>query len=138
MAIQGFSLIELLIVLLITSILGSFVYLGYQQHMIRVYRIDGKTALYHLANRLERYYSKHNTYETATLEDLQTAVSSGGKYTLSLIDVTASTYQLQATPQGEQARLDTECQSFILTHDGAQRIGLGPGGIPTGSSAQCW
>ncbi len=135
--LKGFSLIELLIVLVITGILASISYPSYLNYIVRAHRSDGQSALLDLACRMETYYAEHDTWQTATIgtgnptDVLSHRQSPGGWYTLSLLQVTATTYTLQATPNHMQ---DTPCQSLTLTSSGVKGItGAGVMG-----SSQCW
>ena len=65
--INGFSLFELLAVLIIVGILVTIAYPGYRDYITRAHRSDGQTALFDLARRMEHYFSKHNTYQRATI-----------------------------------------------------------------------
>lgn len=141
---KGFSLIELLIVMVIVGILASIAYPSYRDYITRARRSDGKTALLMLANRMEHYYSEHHTYQTATINTgnntdvLSSPLSPEGWYRLSITNATATAFSLQATPIGVQATHDTLCQTLTLNSIGAQGITAGSGGTPTGTAAQCW
>ena len=133
----GFSLIELLIVLAISGILASIAYPNYRNYILRAHRIDGQSALLDLACRMETYYSLHGPWRTATIgtgkptDVLSQHLSPEGWYYLSLLNLTDTTYTLQATPQNKQ---DTLCQSLTLTNLGAKGI-TGTGIIDI---SQCW
>jgi type IV pilus assembly protein PilE len=121
---NGFSLIELMIVLLIISIMAIYSYPSYKNYIIKVRRIDGKTALYDLANRLDNYYSLNNTYESASIAEnsindiLSSPYSPEGWYALSIVEATSSTFLIQATPQKKQAIDDVICRTYTLTNTG--------------------
>ena len=141
---KGFSLIELLFVIAIVGILSAIAYPSYCDYLTRTRRLDGQTALLHLASRLEDYYTRENTYQTATLAEgktsdiLSTPTSTGGWYTLTITHITATTYQLQATPIGPQASRDTRCQSLTLSSTGIEGVTTGPAGSPTELARRCW
>jgi type IV pilus assembly protein PilE len=132
---NGFSLIELLIVLAIVGILTSLTYPSYRDYTTRAHRTDGQTALLSLANRMEQYYADKNTYQGATLDSRQ---STDAWYTLCIRDATASGYLLQATPTKTQAINDTLCQSLTFNHMGTKGITSGPAGEPSGRAINCW
>lgn len=140
---KGFSLIELLIVLLIVGILSLISYPGYREYLIRAHRNEGQTALLDLANRMERYYLDHKTYKTATIgtgtssDLLSTIATNNHWYNLSIHLATNATYQLIATPAKEQAK-DLLCQTLTLNNYGSKGISVGPAGIPTGTARECW
>ena len=135
---NGFSFIELLITMVIVGILASISYPSYQNYIIRAHRMDGQSALLDLACRMETYYSKHGSWETATIgtgkstDVLSKRQSPEGWYILSLLHLTDTTYTLQATPNHWQ---DPRCQSLTLTNSGVK--GVMAAKMGTGVS-QCW
>lgn len=140
---QGFSLIELMVVLLIISILACFTYPSYKNYITRAHRIDGQTALFDLANRMEQYYELKNTYEKASIatgrpnDVLKNNLSPEGRYTLAITEATDTTFSLQATPNTNQAINDIHCQSLTLNSSGIK----GSTPEPTESSKEavrCW
>jgi type IV pilus assembly protein PilE len=142
---NGFSLVELMIVLGIIGILAAIAYPSYNEYTTRAHRADGQSALLDLATRMERYYSENNTYATATVaagngatDVLGTNISPDGWYTLSITAQGAGTFTVQATPRLEQANRDTRCQSLTYNNLGQKGITNGPAGAPTGTVAQCW
>lgn len=141
---KGFTLIELIIVLLVIGILSTIAYPGYRQYMAKARRSDGQAALLNLATRMERYYSEQNTYQTATIgtgnatDVLSSSASAEGWYTLSIPTKSASAYTLQATPVGAQGTSDVSCQSLTLNNLGAKGIANGPSGAPTSTATKCW
>ncbi len=114
---KGFSLIEILIALIIISILSSITLSGYSYYIADAKRSDGKLALLDLANRMEHYYLKHNTYEMATIgkgtdsDVLNDTLSPAGWYRLSINKATPDQYTLKATPMKARGAGDT---SLIL------------------------
>lgn len=141
---KGFSLIELLIVVAISTIIACMTYPSYQHYITRAHRIDGQSALFDLANRLELYYSIQNTYKTATInagkttDILSTNNSPEHWYLLSITHATDTTYTIQATPIAAQAISDKPCQSLTLNNLGVRGITVGPAGDPTGLAMRCW
>lgn len=131
---NGFSLIELLVVLSIIATLVTLAYPSYQQYLIQSRRTDGQSALLDLATRMERYYAENNTYDAAPLS---TPTSPGTWYQLSITAQDDVSFSLQATPQGAQSA-DTICQSLTFNHTGEKGITSGPGGEPTGNGLACW
>ncbi|HBI21328.1 MAG TPA: pilus assembly protein PilE [Legionella sp.] len=131
---NGFSLIELLMVLAMTSILAAISYPNYRDYITRAHRTEGKTALLDLACRMEDYYSKHQTYQTATIgtgnktDVLGQSLSETRQYTLSIARATDETYLLTATTR--TLTQDVPCPELTLNHSGAK----GPGG----GIVPCW
>ncbi len=142
---NGFTLLELLIVLTIVGIFAAIAYPSYYQYTVRARRVEGKSALLDLATKLERYYSKNSTYATATItagnastDVLSSSTSKDGWYTLSIINQGASVYTIQAIPRLQQASDDTQCQTLTYNYLGQKGITSGPSGTPTGTVDQCW
>lgn len=141
---KGFTLLELMIVVVIVAILTAIAYPSYRDYIARGRRSDGQSALLDLASRMERYYSQQNTYQTATIgtggaNDVRaTNTSPEGWYTLSISAQTASAFTLSATPLNAQATDDKVCQTLTLNSLGAKGITTGPGGVPTGPVTRCW
>ena len=137
---QGFTLIELMIVILIIGILAAIAYPAYQEHVTRARRSDGQTALLDLASRMERYYSERNTYQTATIgtgnaatDVLDTTTSPEGWYALTITNQTPTSYSIQAVPQNAQATADQLCQT--LTYNSTGQKGFTG---PNGTLERCW
>lgn len=109
---KGFTLIELMVVLVIVAILVAYAYPNYVGHMQRASRVDAQQMLSRGAQVMERNASTNNTYlnldgttPTAATVFGSATVSSGGstvRYNMSLV-ATARTYTLTATPVGGQA-----------------------------------
>ena len=133
----GFSLIELLMVLVVIGVLTSIAYPGYRDAIVRAHRADGQSALLDLACRMEAYYAKNGTWSTATLglgkstDVLKNPQSPEGWYVLSLLDVTESHYTLQATPNRTE---DPRCGSLTLTSSGVK----GTTAKKVIGVSQCW
>lgn len=137
---RGFSLIEIMISLIIISILTSFAIPMYTQHITKSRRTDAKIALMDLAARMERFYAENHTYANATIgtnpttDVLSMNLSSQGFYQLSILNQTATTYTLQASPipGSSQAQNDTACGNLRLNQLGQRQI------TGTGDATECW
>lgn len=132
---QGFSLIELMIVVVIIAILGSVALPSYRAYIVRSHRVDAQRALTDLAARQERYMYSNNAY-TKNLSDLGGASSMAGSYYTVSIDpaATSSTaFSVVATAAGTQQRDDKACQTLTLDQAGRQ----GSTGS-TSNDPKCW
>ena len=136
--ISGFTLIELMVVLLIVGILGTVAVPTYRQYVIRAHRTEAKTALLRLAANQERHYLQNNTYtdDLATL-GFGTGVSENGIYTLSVPLADAITYQAIAVPtpgggpNGADMSQDQACARFTVDAAGQRSAFPDPDGA-------CW
>ena len=131
---RGFTLIELMVVLVVAAILSAAAFPSYQSQVAKGRRADGKQALVELAQRLERFYTERGTYAGATLGGggLYPAVASGGYYSLAITSQSADGFTLTATPRGNQA--GDACSALGYNHLGDRSVGAGA----TLSLDQCW
>jgi type IV pilus assembly protein PilE len=133
---QGFSLIELMIVVAIIIILATIAIPSYRRYVVRSHRTEAQRALLDLAAREERYFYTNNKY-AGSLSDLASASTvDGNNYSLSIDPaVAASTdYSLTATAIGQQQRDDQDCQTLSLNRAGSRTA---TGAAPN-ASATCW
>lgn len=124
---RGFTLIELMIVVVILGILAAIAYPSYVSQVTKAKRSDGQIALMENAQALERCFSQFNAYNNANCTI--TAASPEGHYAITVAR-TATTFTLTATPQASQT--DPVCANFTLTNVGVQGIS------GTGTVAACW
>src|SRR6476661_2966692 len=61
-AADGFTLIEVMVVVAILGILAGIAYPSYQEAVRKAKRAEGRAALMQLMKQQERYYSKNNGY----------------------------------------------------------------------------
>ena len=108
-ASRGFTLIEVMIVVVIIGILASIAFPSYQEYMRRGYRAEGQAFLSDVAARQERYFSQNNAYITdvANIAKLGvTANSPTGKYSIVLAGGGGG-YTLTANNQFSDAKCAT-------------------------------
>lgn len=130
---RGFSLIELVIVLLIIAILAAIAIPSYRKYVVRANRTDAQRALLDLAARQERVFYSKNAY-ASTLPDLGANSSvAGAYYTISPPSATTTAFTITATAVGSQQTSDKQCQTLAITNTGVQKS--------TGTTANdpaCW
>jgi type IV pilus assembly protein PilE len=127
----GFTLIELMIVVVIIAILAAIAMNSYRQYILRGNRTSATRALQDLNSREENYYFSNNAYAT-TLSSLgATGSMAGPYYTVVVASATSTDYQIEAKAVGTQTQ-DTACGNFFLTREGSQTIS------GTGVPANCW
>jgi len=106
-SLQGFSLIEMLVVLTIVSILSAMLMPRYRSFIERANRQKAAIALTQLAARLENYYSYHQSYRGASLKKLHmTKQLEDANYRLNM-RVQNQHYHLFATPLATHANQPT-------------------------------
>lgn len=122
----GFTLIELMIVVVVVGILVAVAYPSYQNQVRQTRRSDGKAALLNAAQQLERCFTRFNSYDNAgcaVADALDDGIDSPEGWYVVSDAVGASTFSLVATPQNAQTS-DTACGNLTLTHTG-QRAASG-------------
>jgi type IV pilus assembly protein PilE len=130
---RGFTLIEVMIVCAIVAILAAIALPSYLTSVQKSRRSDAKSALLAAAGQMERYFTERGTYATATLgsSGVYLSTSQYGYYTLSLTNLTATTYTLRATPASLQ--VGDPCGTFTFTDQGVK--GVTGGSKPV---SDCW
>jgi type IV pilus assembly protein PilE len=131
----GFSLIELMIVVLIVAILVGIAVPSYQAYVIKTNRAAAKSCMSEFAQYMERFYTTNMTYVGGVPSPgCATEGNLNQRYTINATTVapTQNTYVITATPIGAQLSGDTKCGTLTVNN-------LGQRGI-TGTStlATCW
>ncbi len=130
---QGFTLIELMVVVVILGIVSVIAIGSYVNYTTEARRAAGKAMLLDLAAKMETYYTAHNSYAGATLKKIDMpAMPKDGFYKPIIKQVTATTFTIEVTPQGRQADADAGCGSLTYNQ-------LGEKGV-TGAdlATDCW
>lgn len=143
---SGFTLIELMVVVVIVTILLSIAIPSYMSQVRQSRRTEAKTALLDLAGREESYFSTNGSTYTATAASLGYAAwgaFGSGYYSLAApctpacapsAAIPAPSFTLTATPLGTQVK-DTQCASFSVDSTGKQYAFDSAGADNT---AYCW
>lgn len=139
---QGFTLIELVIVVAIVGILSAIAMPMYRDYVVRSNRTEAKTALAAVALAQERFYSVNNRYSTtiASLGTVMGLSSSGvtenGFYSISITAANpAASYTLNATPQSKAGQNTDKCNILTLTSTGLKGVSSAISGY---TAANCW
>ncbi|CTP84289.1 hypothetical protein XTPLMG728_0504 [Xanthomonas translucens pv. poae] len=114
---NGFTLIELMIVVAVIAILAAIAYPSYTAHVVKARRATAASCLMERGQDMERYYTTHLTYVSAPALTQCDGVTDF--YTLSFNgSVSAKAYSLQAVPKGAQLTRDTKCGTLYLNQKG--------------------
>lgn len=119
----GFTLIEMLIVVLIIAAIMAYVVPNYSQYVLRSQRAEAKNALITVAGIQERFYANSNRYGTAAEINLATLYpaptdANGLFYTISMVNDNTS-YTITATAARTQTQ-DVDCPAFTMDNLGQQ------------------
>jgi len=132
-SIYGFHLIEILMTIAIIGITASLSFPLYTQYLVQARRVEAKNTLSQLALAMEQYHIEHNSYEDATLVNLNfPEMIAKENYQLSIQNATGQDYLLSAIPLGKQLEKDRECQTLSLNAKNEKMI------TGHGSIAECW
>ena len=107
--LRGFTLIEMMIVVVIVGILAAVALPSYRNHIIRATRVQAQTELLELAGLQEKIFLNSNSYAFSVTAAYNGTAAGGlgrtssqthdGRYNLSLdITVPSQTFVLTATP----------------------------------------
>jgi type IV pilus assembly protein PilE len=146
---QGFTLIELMVVVSVATILTVIAVPSYLNTVRKSHRSEAKSILMDLAGREERYLATNGSY-TNNITQLGFSVAWGqpvgsGYYTIASPTITAATvssatvaaapptYSITATANGGQSK-DTNCAQFTVNSSGVQTSLNSAAAASTG----CW
>lgn len=123
---QGFTLIELMIVVAIVGILTAIAVPSYQEYVAKSRRADAQKALLEGLQYARRYYSANDSYKNISFP---TALKAEG-YTLATVGTPDDTsFKLRATRTGSMA--NDRCLDLTIDQKGK----LDPA---TGAPSDCW
>lgn len=123
---NGFTLIELMIVVAIVAILAGVAYPSYSAYIQRAHRTDAKTALLENAQFMERNFTVAGRYDqdsagaNISLPVTQSPRSGTAIYNIELSAVGTSSYTLSASPVAGGPMANDSCGVLSVTQTGAK------------------
>ncbi len=126
---SGFTLIEVMVVVVVIGILASIALPSYNQHMRKARRAAGGACVMAVAQQLERVYTTDLSYVGApNIAALRAACDPDALrfYTMNVVDLKAKTYTVTATPSGAQSG------------DSCGTLSVNQLGVKSPSTAGCW
>jgi len=141
---RGVTFLELLIVMVIVAIISSVAYPSYMRYVINSKRTSATSALLQIADRQQQFFMDNKSFAAdLTLLGLPAnpyVISDDGMpaaagdtdavYSISLTNVTATTYTITSAPINNQLARDTDCGSLILDQAGVRNT--------SGGGQDCW
>ena len=143
----GFTLIELMIVVVVVAILASIALPSYQESVARGARAEARTVLSEGAQWMERHLSENNRYDqfvggtavsTASMPPalIQSPADGVARYNLN-VTVAAQSFTLKMVRAGAQA--NDRCGDFTLNHLGVRAVENYTGfASATAARQECW
>ncbi len=141
---QGVTLLEVMIVVAIVAMISAFAYPSYMEHVVTTKRTAATSILLQVADRQQQFFMDNKSY-TNDLTNLGFAANplvllddgmpteaddSEAVYSVSLSNVTATTFTATAAPLNGQANRDGDCGSMSLTQAGVRGA--------SGGGDDCW
>lgn len=120
----GFTLIELMIVVVIIAVLAAIALPAYQQYAMESKRSDAHATLLRISTLQEKFFSDNNQYATTATAlgyAANPAVSNEGYWTVAIATAGAppTSFTLTANPRGGHA--DTNCGGGITLSSAGAR-----------------
>lgn len=126
---NGFTLVELMVVLGIIAIISTVAYPAYQDNIRKANRADGMAMAMEVAQRLERCYTAYGAYNNANCPT-GPIESSEKHYEINIV-ADASSFTVTADPVSARQLKDTQCASLSIDNTG-KKSASGPKGL------DCW
>lgn len=119
---QGFTLIELMIVVVVIALLSAVAIPGYTDYVTRGKLVEGTSALSDARVKMEQFFQDNRTYEGGP------APAATTNFTFAASGLSATAYTLTATGKGSLS-------AFSYTIDQANTK---TSNTPWGTSSSCW
>jgi type IV pilus assembly protein PilE len=141
---RGMTLIELMVVVAIVAIVFALAFPSYERYVVRTKRAVAQNALLQVADRQQQFFMDNKQF-AANLTNLgfnanpfvvddegsaTVAAAADAVYSITLSNVTQTTWTATAAPLHGQLSRDTNCGSLSITQAGTK--------ASSGGGANCW
>jgi type IV pilus assembly protein PilE len=139
---RGFTLIEVMIVVVVVAILAAIAFPSYREYVLRTNRAVGKSMLTQVADRQEQFFAANKSYSNSLaqlgfpanpffVDRRGQSAAADGDGVIYQISVVANnlTFTVTADPVNRQLD-DTRCTQFTINERGQRTA--------TGTAADCW
>lgn len=141
--VKGFTLVELMTVILVLGILVGVGVPTYRNYVVRAQRAEAKTTLMRVQAQQEKFYMQNNTYTTDVNNPppagLGIPASENVYYDIAIVAGTGGLtigYTASATPAAGSPQLDDEdCALFSVNQSGAR---YAESKIAVDETQTCW
>lgn len=130
---KGFTLIEMMVVVVIISILSAVATASYRSYVVKARRTSAQEELLQIQQAIEEFYALNHTYTGA----YSTTIKEQYQYsfTIAAAGSSFSGYQLRAEAQGGQKTSDSDCSVLYLNRNGSKGGGSSASAMVQGN---CW
>ena len=154
---NGFTLLELLIVIVVIGIIVAIAIPSYTRYVVRAQRVEARDTLQAVANLIEQNYRVTRNYKlmadnkTKLSDDIiknwhkdKIPANGDARYEISFVNgsINENGYILQAAAVGLQAKRDTDCPYFFYDQSGVKMASKANNLPANGSrdpvSIACW
>jgi type IV pilus assembly protein PilE len=151
--LRGFTLIELMVVVLIIGILAAVSYPSYLNSVRKGRRADAKSVLLQASQWMERFATQNNRYDltsgAVSVNDTTTGFPVSGLtqspiqgstkyYNVTIAAVGQNSFTLNAAPISGTDQASDTCKTLTLTNTGAKGITGVSGTVTQSMIDECW
>jgi type IV pilus assembly protein PilE len=146
---RGFTLVELMIVIMIVAILAAIAYPAFNRYAFRARRAEGKDMLMQAATAEERYFTNFNTYINVPATLNLPATSLNQYYTLNIAagtlnpvtcavqaGVITNSYVVSAVIDVSKPQANDACGTLMLDNQGVRCPN--PTNVAANVNGSCW